>query len=195
MMACLFSTSPAQVEQSQKGFSFAVLRPGDVIRLTVWREPTINGEYVVDERGRVSLPHLGEIHAAGEKRDVIREKIRAGLAARIEDLSMQLTFVRRIPVVGAVRTPGLIPADATMTVGDLIGLAGGFNLPQAQTRIVWLRNGQVIDRNLGAARAIMELDIRPGDQFLVPERSWLSRNLGVIISPLASILVAVLIYR
>lgn len=52
--------------------AFELLRPGDIIRLSVWREPSITGDYVVDERGRLSLPYLGEIEVAGVERDVLR---------------------------------------------------------------------------------------------------------------------------
>jgi len=51
---------------------FEVLRPGDIVKLSVWREPSIIGEYVADERGRVSLSYLGEIEVAGVQRDVLR---------------------------------------------------------------------------------------------------------------------------
>ena len=170
-----------------------MLRPGDIIKLSVWREPTITGEYVVDERGRVSLPFLGEIEVAGLQRDVVRDRIRNTFAASIQDLSMQLIFLRRVAVGGAVRTPGLYPADATMTVGDLVGLAGGSNSGQARWRVKWLRDGRVLDQNVSPARFLSGIDLQPGDQLLVPEPSWLSRNIGIVISSVTTITVALVI--
>lgn len=175
--------------------AFQVLRPGDIIRLSVWRDPSITGDYVVDERGRVSLPFLGEIEVAGVQRDLVRDRIRKTFAASIQDLSMQLFFLRRVAIVGAVRTPGLYPADATMTVGDLVGLAGGSIFAQEQWRVKWLRDGKVLEKDVSPARLLAGIDLQPGDQLLVPERSWLSRNVGTIVGPVTSIAVALLIYR
>ena len=185
----------ASGQQRTTAPAFEVLRPGDIIKLSVWREPSITGEYVVDERGRVSLPFLGEIEVAGVQRDVLRDRIRKTLAASIQDLSMQLIFLRRVAIVGAVRAPGLYPADATMTVGDLVGLAGGFIFSQEQWRVKWLRDGKVLENNVSPARLLAGIDLQPGDQLLVPDRSWLSRNVGLIVGPATSIAVALLIYR
>jgi protein involved in polysaccharide export with SLBB domain len=175
--------------------AFEVLRPGDIIRLSVWREPTITGEYIVDEHGRVSLPFLGEIDVAGVKRDVVRDRIRSALAISVQNLSMQLIFLRRIAVVGAVRVPGLYPADATMTVGDLVGLAGGSIFNQEQWHVKWLRDGRVKENDVGPARMLAGLDLQPGDQLLVPGQSWWSRNVGIIVGSATSIAVALLIYH
>jgi protein involved in polysaccharide export with SLBB domain len=185
----------AAAQQPATAPAFQVLRPGDIIRISVWRDPSITGEYVVDERGRVSLPFLGEIEVAGVQRDLVRDRIRTSFAASIQDLSMQLFFLRRVAIVGAVRTPGLYPADATMTVGDLVGLAGGSILDQEQWRVKWLRDGRVMENDVSPARQLAGIDLQPGDQLLVPGRGWLSRNAGTILGPVTSIAVALLIYR
>ena len=175
--------------------AFEVMRAGDIIRISVWREPSISGEYVVDERGRISLPFLGEMDVAGIKRDVLRERIRSIFAASIQDLSLQVIFLRRVAVVGAVRLPGLYPADATMTVGDLVALAGGSALSQEQWRVKWLRDGKVLENQVSPARLVAGLDLQPGDQLLVPERSWWSRNIGMVVGPVTSIVIALIIYN
>jgi len=191
------SLAPVDVTGQQPAVApaFEVLRPGDIIRLNVWREPTISGEYVVDERGRVSLPFLGEIEVGGVKRDLVRDRIWTTFAASIQNLSMQIFFLRRITVVGAVRLPGLYPADATMTVGDLVGLAGGIISDQGQWHVKWLRDGRALDNDVSPARLIAGIDLQPGDQLLVPDRSWWSRNAIAAISIASSVLIAFVIYR
>lgn len=193
LIASLAPTGAA-CQQPTTARAFEVVRPGDIIKLSVWREPSITGEYAVDERGRVSLPFLGEIEVAGVQREVLRERIRATLAASIQDLSMQLVFLRRVAVVGAVRTPGLYAADATMTVGDLVGLAGGSVFVQEQWRMKWLRDGKVLEKDVRPARLLADLDLQPGDQLQVPVRSWLSRNAGAIVSSITSIAITIWIY-
>lgn len=184
----------ASSQQHALAPAFEVLRAGDIIRLSVWREPTITGDYVVDERGRVSLPFMGEMDVGGMKRDVLRDRIRSTLAASIQDLSLQVIFLRRVAVVGAVRLPGLYPADATMTVGDLVGLAGGSIFAQEQWRVKWLRDGTVLEHRVSPARLLSGLDLQPGDQLMVPERSWWSRNISTVVGSLTSIAVALIIY-
>ncbi len=191
------SLAPVDAAGQQRATApaFDVLRPGDIIRLSVWREPSITGEYIVDERGRVSLPFLGETEVAGVQRDLVRERIRKTLAASVQDLSMQLVFLRRVALVGAVRTPGLYPADATMTVGDLVGLAGGSISAREQWRVKWLRDGKVLDKDVSPARLVSGIDLQPGDQLLVPDRGWWSRNVGIIVGPITSIAIALLVSR
>lgn len=174
--------------------SFDVLRPGDIIRLSVWREPTASGDYVVDERGRVSLPFLGEVEVVGLKRDLVRDRIKQSFAASIQDLSMQILFLRRVAVVGAVRAPGLYPADATITVGDLVGLAGGSLTAQEGWRVKWLRDGKVLDPEVSPARLLSTIDLHPGDQLMVPGRGWWSRNAAMVIGPITSIVATLIVY-
>lgn len=192
LAACLPSDLAGQAAGSVSGFE--VLRPGDILKLSVWREPSMAGEYLVDERGMVSLPLLGEFMVAGIQREVVRERVRRTLAGTIQDLSMQLTFLRRVAVVGSVRNPGLYPADASMTVGDLVGLAGGSLFAQEKWRVKWLRDGQVMDNDLSPARRLALIDLQPCDQLLVPERNWFSRNAATVIGSATSIAVALLIY-
>jgi len=194
LLIAVFAPMDATGQQRATAPAFDVLRPGDIIRLSVWREPTANGDYVVDERGRVSLPFLGEIEVAGQPRDLVRDRIKKAFAASIQDLSMQLFFLRRIAVVGAVRVPGLYPADATMTVGDLVGLAGGSLTAQESWRVKWLRDGRVLENDVSPARLLSAIDLQPGDQLMVPGRGWWSRNAGAVIGPVTSIAVALIVY-
>lgn len=195
LLIASLGASDASAQERPIAPAFEVLRPGDIIRLTVWREPSITGEYFVDERGRISLPFIGEIDVGGMKRDLLRDQIRRTFAASIQDLSMQLNFLRRVAVVGAVRTPGFYPADATMTVGDLVGLAGGSADSQEQWRVKWLRDGKVLDKDVSPARPLASLDLQAGDQLFVPQRRWLSRNIGTIVGPATSVVIALIVYR
>ena len=88
--------------------------------------------------------------------------------------------LRRIKVLGSVRTPGLYQVDPTMTVADAIALAGGVSPDGRGDRVDLLREGQRLTGNLEAQTRLGDTPIASGDQLYVPQRSWLSRNTAVI---------------
>jgi polysaccharide export outer membrane protein len=154
----------------------APLAPGDAIRTTFWREPQLNGEYRVDETGTVMLPLLG----ARSVRDIVPARLKTelvneyGRQLRSPD-DVQIVLLRRVRVLGAVKTPGLYLVDPTMTLGDLIALAGGATQTGKLKDIRVTRNGREIRSDLNERSPVGER-LGSGDQILVPERSWFSRQ-------------------
>ena len=157
------------------------LIPGDVVRVRVWREPDLSGDFAVDENGTVVLPRLGRIDAAGVPPAALRERVVRGYTAFLNHTSVEVTLLRRVQVLGAVRNPGLYPVDATMTVGDALALAGGTTPQGHPDRVVLVHRdgggGTVVSRRT----LIGDSPLRSGDQVFVPERSWASRNTGVLV--------------
>ncbi len=154
----------------------APLAPGDAIRATFWREPQLNGEYRVDETGTVVLPLLG----ARSVRDIVPARLKTALVndygrqLRSPD-DVQIVLLRRVRVLGAVKTPGLYLVDPTMTLGDAIALAGGATREGKLNDIRVFRNGREIRSDVNG-RARTGEPLGSGDQILVPERSWFSRQ-------------------
>jgi protein involved in polysaccharide export with SLBB domain len=80
-----------------------------------------------------------------------------------------------------------------MTVADAIALAGG-TTPQGKSNKVELRrHGEAVPGNLAGRLRIGESPIRSGDQIYVPERSWISRNPGILIG--AAGLISTIVWR
>ena len=156
------------------------LRPGDVVRVRIWREPDLSGEFPVDADGMVVFPKLGPRQVTSESAATLRERLLRDYAEYLVNPSVEVTLLRRLQVLGAVRTPGLYPVDGTMTVADVLALAGG-TTPQGDPRRVELvRDGRRVDARLATDGQVASSAIRSGDQLFVPERSWLSRNTGVV---------------
>ena len=157
------------------------LIPGDVVRVRVWREPDLSGEFAVDETGAVVLPRLGRVAVAGEPPAALRDRIARGYLAFLNHTSVEVTLLRRVQVLGAVRNPGLYPVDATMTLGDALALAGGTTPQGHPDRVVLVHRdgggGTVVSRRT----LIGDTPLRSGDQLFVPERSWVTRNTGVVV--------------
>jgi polysaccharide biosynthesis/export protein len=171
--------------------AIAGVRPGDVVRVWVWREADYSGEFPVDARGLVVLPNLGPVAARGKTAQALSDSITRAYQKFLNNPSIQVTVLRRISVSGAVTKPGLYPADATITVGELIAQAGGISPNGNQKRIELVRNGQVLASSIGPGTVLQNSELQSGDQIFVPERSWFSRNGGVFLTGGVSIVTAV----
>lgn len=178
---------PNQCEaQVQPADSALALRPGDAVRLRIWREPDLSGDFPVNESGVVVLPKLGPRRVGAEHPDSLKKWILNSYANYLKNPSIEVLLIRRIQVLGAVKNPGLYPVEPTMTVADAIALAGG-NTPHGKSDVVELRREGQKAGQLAGRSQIGEYSIRSGDQIYVPERSWISRNPGVVISAVAVI--------
>lgn len=156
------------------------LQPGDVVRLTVWREPDFTGEFPVDAAGHVVLPRIGMMDVAGKPASALRQEILDGLGRYLRNPSIDVVFLRRITIYGAVQRSGLYPVDPTMTILDALALAGGARYDGRLDRIRLLRGGEEIATIATTSTRIDELPIRSGDQLFVPEQSWARRNSGLL---------------
>jgi protein involved in polysaccharide export with SLBB domain len=164
------------------------LYPGDVVELKVWREPDLSGQFLVDERGTVVLPRLGRVTVTEESLDELRERLLSEYARFLRNPSVDVVFLRRITVLGAVRNPGLYRIDPTLTVADVLALAGG-PTPEGQTsRIYVVRDGRRLEAEITETSSLGGTGIRPGDQLFVPERRWIARNPAVAVSLLSGVI-------
>lgn len=168
------------------------LRPGDIVRLKIWREPEMSGDFPVDENGVIVLPRVGRLQVVDESAGLIENKIIRAFDRFLQEPVIDVTLLRRIQVLGAVRTPGLHPVDATMTVSDVLALAGGATTQGEPDQIQLIRNGERIAARLSTNTRIADSPLQSGDQIFVPERNWFSRNSGVIAAGLTSLLIAFL---
>jgi protein involved in polysaccharide export with SLBB domain len=162
---------------------FATLRPGDVIRLRVWREPDMSGEFTIDERGIAVLPRLGPTQVTDAPVPDVKARLDQAYARFFQPGTVEISTLHRISVMGAVRSPGLYPADPTMTVADVLALAGG---PTAagKNEILLMRDGRRVGGALTLSTPLTRTDLRSGDHLMVPERSMWTRDprfiLGVV---------------
>jgi protein involved in polysaccharide export with SLBB domain len=152
------------------------LQPGDVIRLRMWREPDLSGEFPVDESGTAVFPKLGPTKVGSITADSLRVLLVSTYSQYLRDPAIEVTFLRRVTILGAVNHPGIYPVDPTMTIHDVFALAGG-TLPNGNPKHFELRRGgQQVDVDFSQDTPIGRTAIRSGDELYVPERSWFSRN-------------------
>jgi len=112
--------------------SVGVLRPGDALKITVWREKELSGEYLIDARGLVQIPGLGDIVVAGLTPMEVKARLSEQLVRRgIVSPEIAVQPVIRVSVLGEVRTPGLLSVEPGTNLIHLITLAVG--RPSART--------------------------------------------------------------
>jgi protein involved in polysaccharide export with SLBB domain len=186
---------PAQLPRavaSHASDTAAALRPGDLIRLRIWREPELSGDFPVDERGVVVLPRLGALDVSSQPPESLKAKLIHEYSTFLTHSSIDIVFLRRVQITGAVQKPGLYHVDPVMTVGDALALAGGV-LPEGRPdRVEIIREGEKLPGTLSGRMLIGQSWVRSGDQLYVPERSWVSRNPAVIVGGISA--VSALIY-
>jgi protein involved in polysaccharide export with SLBB domain len=112
--------------QSRMERSVGVLRPGDALKISVWREKELNGEYLIDARGLVQIPGLGDIVVAGLTPMEVKERLSEQLVRRgIVTPEISVQPVIRVSVLGEVQSPGLLSVEPGTNLIHLITLAGG----------------------------------------------------------------------
>jgi polysaccharide export outer membrane protein len=153
--------------------------PEDVLDISVWKNPELSRTVPVRPDGKVSLPLVNDIQAAGLTPADLREQVTTRLAEYIPapEVSVMVREVhsRRVAVVGKVKTPGRFELKSPATVLEVIALAQGFTDFAARERIVVLRqSGGTTTRLPFNYRRIADgteqenFYVRPGDIIVVP---------------------------
>jgi polysaccharide export outer membrane protein len=159
----------------------ATLSPGDVVRLRIWREPDLSGDYVVDETGQVVFPLVGRLRVVDESAPSLRARLTGSYARFLQSPSVEVIPLRRVTVLGAVRTPGVYAVDLTTTVADALALAGGVGPDGNPDRVELLRGGRRV-ATFARSALFADLPLRTGDQLQVRERAWITRNAALVAS-------------
>ncbi len=162
------------------------LRPGDVVKVQVWREEDLSGEFMVDPSGQVVLPRVGKWDVRHETEASLEARLTEALREDLRNPTVDVVVLRRIQILGAVGRPGLYPLDSTMTLGDALAEAGGISTAGKQNVMEIVRAGERFRIEMDADRRLAELPLRSGDVLYVPERNWFLRNYGVVLTVLTS---------
>lgn len=144
-----------------------VLGVGDKIRLTVFGETDLSGDYEIGSTGLVALPLIGDIRAAGQPLRVFEQSVRAKLSQgylRDPRVSAQVVNYRPFFILGEVAKPGSYPYVNGMTVLNAVALAGGYTYRADKSGVTVTRGG---DRE---NKVDETASVRPGDIIRVPER-------------------------
>jgi polysaccharide export outer membrane protein len=161
-----------------------VLRPGDVLRLRIWLEPDMSGEYEVDENGMAVLPRLGVVKVSGVPVADLKRQLVARYREFLQNPSIEIVPLRRVAIVGAVQNPGIYRVEPSVTVGEAVSIAGGRTRDGKRDVIELSRAGRRVEIDLQQRLDLAGMPLASGDQIYLPERSWLSQNATWFVSTL-----------
>jgi polysaccharide export outer membrane protein len=146
------------------------LGSGDKVRITVFNEETLSGEYEVDGSGTLALQLIGSIKVLGksipEVTALIVGKLKQGYLQN-PSVAIEVLHYRPFYVLGEVKEPGKYPYVSGMTVLNAIALAGGYTYRGKKDRAMVIRSS---DPEKKEQRVAPNDVIMPGDIIRVPER-------------------------
>lgn len=114
-----------------------VLRPGDVVRITVWRKPELSGEFQVAADGTVGEPFYMSVTVAGVPFTEAAGRVRVHVERYESQPQVLVEPLFRVGVGGEVQRPDMYTFGRHVTVGQVVLLAGG-PTPRGDARRVWL---------------------------------------------------------
>jgi polysaccharide biosynthesis/export protein len=154
--------------------------PQDVVRIDVWKEPEISRTIPVRPDGKVSLPLLNDVQAAGLTAIQLGNSIHDGLTKYLNNPQVTVTVMeinsRRVYITGEVNRPGALPLLPNMTVLQALSSGGGFTQFAKLKGIYVLRNenGKQIKLPFNYREVVkgknqeQNILLLPGDVIVVP---------------------------
>ena len=148
------------------------LGPADRIRVTVYNEASMSGEFQVDGEGMVSLPLIGEVKASGLTLREFQTKTEARLSdgyLRDPSVSAEVLNFRPYYILGEVAKPGEYPFTNRLTVLNAIATAEGFTY-RANKKIVALKPADATEES--RVELTPTTRVMPGDTIRILERMF-----------------------
>jgi polysaccharide export outer membrane protein len=171
--------SPPKGEVAADSDSY-VIGAEDVLYIHVWREEPLSRSIPVRMDGKISLPLIDEIEAAGLTSKKLKEKITEKLKEFIENPVVSVTVMEansfKVFVSGQVRTPGVYRLRSETTILQIIPMAGGFTDWADQKKILVIRKEGGKDKRITVNYRKLVKDgdlnenivLKAGDTIVVP---------------------------
>lgn len=146
------------------------LGASDKLRITVFGEESLSGEFVVSNAGYLSLPLIGDVQAGGLTVPELQRSIETKLAAgylKQPRVSAEVLNYRPFYILGEVNKPGEYPYTSGLTVVNAVARAEGFTY-RADTRRVYIKRANSTSEREFALTTT--LPVEPGDTIRIKER-------------------------
>jgi len=162
-------SDPSTPAQTQSNIAYT-LGTGDKLRINVFGQPELSGEFVVDGTGAISLPLIGQVTAVGLSTQELETTIATNLSNGFlldPRVSAEVINYRPFYILGEVGRPGEYPFNSGLTVLNAVAAAGGFTY-RANKKVVFIKSAD------GNQEVPFELDtntvVKPGDTLRIGER-------------------------
>lgn len=157
-----------------------VIGPDDVLTVVFWREKDLSGDVQVRPDGRITLPLLNDIDAAGLTPDQLRVRITQAADKYVTEpnvtVAVKTINSRKVFITGQVAKPGPYPLGGPTTVVQLIAMAGGVleYADEKNISIMRIEGGQQVslrfnyDEVKRRKNLKQNIELKPGDTIIVP---------------------------
>lgn len=177
--ACAASSSPQTASASAVASSAATdneytLAPGDKVRVIVFGEETLTGEYVITSGGNLSFPLVGNLKVT----DKTVEQVQVALAGALADgyvnnprVNIQVISFRPFYILGEVNRPGEYPVSTGLTLQQAVASAGGYTY-RANLKRAYIKRANDTAEKLLNIKTSGPVIIRAGDTIRIGERHF-----------------------
>lgn len=172
LAACASSSSdaptsaPGKVEAATEDYR---LGPEDKVKVTVFGETDLSGEFLVDSSGVLAVPFVGQISVKGltlrQFESAYAAKLREAQILRDPRVSAEVVSFRPIYVLGEVKKPGQYAYVSGMTVQKAVALAEGYTYRASESTVEITRSGKKFKVDVTPMTKVF-----PGDEIRIPER-------------------------
>ena len=157
-----------------------VIGTDDVLSIVYWKDKDMSADAKVRPDGRIALPLINEVHAAGLTPEQLHKKLVEESKKYMEDANITVVVreinSRKAFITGEVNKPGPYPLTAPTTVMQLIAMAGGLREYADAKKIMIMRseNGRQISlpfnyKDVAAGKKLQQnIELKPGDTVVVP---------------------------
>lgn len=172
---------PEGVPSAQSEYEYRI-GPEDVLKISVWKNPELSNTVAVRPDGKISLPLLNDVQAAGFTPAELRGHLKSRLKVYMNNVELSIIVEeihsRKISVLGQVTNPARYELKSRLTVLDAIAMAGGLTQFAAPKRIVVIRKNdegrlEKLPFNfIKASRShgtVGNFHIRPRDIVMIPK--------------------------
>jgi polysaccharide export outer membrane protein len=183
LIICMLAST--QVTAQSRGFPSLAnddykLNPGDIIQISVWKEPDLQKEVLIRPDGKFSFPLTGDILAEGFSVEEVREMVKQRLERYIPDTVVSVTVLQtsgnKVYVMGQVNRPGEIVANPAVDIVKALAIAGGMNAFAQRNDITILRRTPTGQKSIPfrysdiekGRRLEQNIMLRAGDVVIVP---------------------------
>ncbi|MBN8605899.1 MAG: polysaccharide export protein [Caulobacterales bacterium] len=146
------------------------LGAGDQLRITVFGEADLTGQYLISPQGRIAFPLVGDVEASGKTLNeltvAIGEALQQGYI-RQPSVAVEVLNYRPFFILGEVRTPGTYPFSANLTVLNAVATAQGFTYRADQGHVFIKHANEDAERRY---RLTTTTPVQPGDTIRIGER-------------------------
>ena len=146
------------------------LGSGDVIKITVFKQEELSGEYTINGAGQIALPLIGDVNT----KDLTVKQVEEAIANKLKPdyllnprVNVQVLNYRPFYILGEVKAPKSYPYVDGMTYLNAVAIAGGFTYRAKEDHVMVIRMN---DPKKNEIRLNMDEKVMPGDVIHVEER-------------------------